>query len=388
MSGHGAVSHSQRSKSSEHKSDGNSSSESTISVISAVASPATVNLNAMGANIPYLAQPGRSRHGGLQSAHYNHHHHHHPHYTLHDDDVDDRDVPEWWMADDDELDEEPDALRGGNRLLKGSMGSNECYSPGGLSSKSNSFISLSMDDMALRTSVSNQGHHTPPLRVLEGALNDHHGAGSAEEDDLLMDQRSLHTVSENGEDDGGAMVMEYIEEVLDEMIDRGDIPTAVTMMVMLREHIGLILSEDEVADIVLSYLELLLSAGALMEAVNVFDATKHHELVRQYFLKTVGGERPRLIAKCVRHKEVLKSYQCQRCGQRPKCNGCGELLLDPDVLRRLRLKHSNLLIWCQICGHGGHFDCMRDWFVHREDHKCSTDGSSHRCQPVLMEMPS
>merc|ERR1719361_972474 len=181
----------------------------------------------------------------------------------------------------------------------------------------------------------------------------------------MMDQRSLHTVSENGEDGNhgmgsnvknpgdldhidsngnqtdidNEMIKSYLSDVLEENIDRGDIPTAVTIIVMLKEYIGRILSEEDIVDVVLSYLELLMSAGALIEAVNVFEATKHNDLVQHYFLKKADGEKHRLIAQCPRHKEVLKSYQCLKCGLKPKCNGCGEVLLDKDALRRLKLKH-------------------------------------------------
>jgi len=343
----------------EPKSDGGSSSESALSAhsaASAMASPATVNLqNVDIAKIPYLTVPPPPRRP-LDNG------------------------PEWWMHSESEGTDEADAGDGGRA---------DPHSPDGLSSRSNSFLSLSMDD-ALRSHSGGGGASSPqppPLSVLEGALSSDHRCGDLSENELLRDA---------DEAEEGEMVRSYVLDVLEENIERGDIQTATAIIVALWDEIGHILSDEEVADIVLSYLSLLVSGGLLTEAVALFERTKGNELVRRHFLTPSH----RLIARCVRHKAVMKQYQCLDCLQTPKCTDCGEHIFDQDALQRLRPSESRgdekrlrLLVWCQICGHGAHFDC-----AHRDcggggiggggaKSTCSADGCHCRCHPVLIEMP-
>lgn len=171
------------------------------------------------------------------------------------------------------------------------------------------------------------------------------------------------------------MVVSFIEEVLEENVERGDVQTAVAIVCMLDRYALQYLEEQHVADLVLSYLDLLQRDGLLVEAVALFERTRHYAAVERYFVSE-----QRLISKCPssRCRETMRNQHCTKCGRKAQCNGC---FADLDAPQR-GLKHADLLIWCQICGHGGHFDCMREWFSNKA--VCAMDGCKHRCQPVLI----
>ena len=282
-----------------------------------------------------------------------------------DDDGNDDDNDEWWMDDDEQ---NPEETPNNNNIIKGVP--SESYSPGQLSSNSNSYVSIhSMDDHSNNSSQQPRfmSTNTPPLKIMESAIN--------------IDQDNL--INGREQDDGeAALVASYIKEVIEENIDRGDIQTAVTIIIMLNDYILQYLSEEEVSDIILSYLDLLLHDRLLIEAVKIYELTKHYKLIEQHFLSE-----NRLISKCFRCKLTMRDHFCMRCRQPSRCAECNEELKPEYGFKKIsfggnKLVHSKLLIWCQICGHGGHFDHMTKWFKQRKT--CLVDNCSHQCQPVLI----
>ena len=80
----------------------------------------------------------------------------------------------------------------------------------------------------------------------------------------------------------------------------------------------------------------------------------------------------------------MRDHLCFRCRQPSRCAECNDELkpqFNSNSRRRgiHKLSHPKLLIWCQICGHGGHFDHMTKWF--NQPKKCLVT-SDHHCQPV------
>merc|ERR1712087_158585 len=99
--------------------------------------------------------------------------------------------------------------------------------------------------------------------------------------------------------------------------------------------------EEVIADVVLSYLDLLLRDGLLIEAVELFEKTRGYALVERHFLSE-----HQLICKCGRCRETMRDGYCTKCSKKAQCNGCFQ---DLDVAQR-GLRHPDLLIWCQVCG--------------------------------------
>jgi len=309
-------------------------------------------------------------------------------FLSHDEDDDDEleeDVDEWWMDDDGEEDGEAVQYQYAKKSVS------ETYSPGQLSPRSGSYLSPNSNSME-NDSQHNHQHlnnlvtphrHSQPLRMLQSALLDTQQSGGAEEE-----ENENGNESEKVDEGEAAMVASYIKDVLEENIDRGDIQTAVTIIIMLKEYITQYLTEEEIADIVLSYLDLLLHDKLLREAVRVYECTKHYRLISEYFLS-----RNRLIVKCIRCKLVMRDHLCFRCNKCSRCSECNEeLKMNPAqhaaswYSEKQKMNHPTLLIWCQICGHGGHYDHMIDWFESKKP--CKIDNCCHQCQPVLTAMDS
>jgi len=118
----------------------------------------------------------------------------------------------------------------------------------------------------------------------------------------------------------------------------------------------------------------------LIEAVKIYELTKHYPLIEKYFLSE-----NRLIIKCFRCKLTMRDHLCFRCRQPSRCAECNdELKPQFNNSGSNKLQHPKLLIWCQICGHGGHFDHMTKWF--QQGKKCLVANCSHQCQSVLIAM--
>jgi len=272
-----------------------------------------------------------------------------------EDDIDSMD--EWWMT-------EP---------------RQQGQSPSHSNANSNSALS-----MYSNSNVSNTQSH----RVLENAVLpivtssaaaaavvvNHGGGGGAD----------AHDADADGDGGAASMVANYVQEVLAENIERGDIQTAATIVVILKDYILQYLAEHEICDIILSYLDLLVHDRLLREAVKIYELNKRYPLVVQHFV----GAAQRLIVKCVKCKGLMRDNVCFRCNKFSFCSACYEAFdcknknAIPQLRWQKQLKHPTFLIWCQICGHGGHYDHLIDWFESKQP--CLIETCAHQCLPVLI----
>lgn len=110
-----------------------------------------------------------------------------------------------------------------------------------------------------------------------------------------------------------------------------------------------------------TYIDLLSSMGFYRKAAHV---TKHSAVP---LLEGMNQKKTTWMAKCAHCKaelEPMKEGVCGRCAKDRKCSIC---------LRSVK----GLSLWCQVCGHGGHFHDVKKWFSSR-DATCAT-GCGHVC---------
>lgn len=110
-----------------------------------------------------------------------------------------------------------------------------------------------------------------------------------------------------------------------------------------------------------TYIDLLTSMGFYNKA---------NYLVKHSSLEIFEGLQKKLQpmhTKCVNCKGEIESMQsgyCSKCKSTRKCGICQKTV-------------KGLNLWCQICGHGGHFPEMKAWFT-RQNASCPS-GCGHVC---------
>ena len=152
-----------------------------------------------------------------------------------------------------------------------------------------------------------------------------------------------------------------VVEVITELIDNGEFIHGYQLYLCLSSMIqGL-----DTATIRLwtwTYIELLNTMGFYNKATNMM---KHSDM-EQLFEGMQRKLNP-IQMKCASCKSELETYRsgvCGKCLKHPSCAICQK-------------KVTGLNLWCQICGHGGHYSDMKAWFSHK-DATCAS-GCGHSC---------
>ncbi|ETO25871.1 hypothetical protein RFI_11266 [Reticulomyxa filosa] len=64
--------------------------------------------------------------------------------------------------------------------------------------------------------------------------------------------------------------------------------------------------------------------------------------------------------------------------------------LPPNASREIFDNGFATLIWCQTCGHGGHVECMNEWYdeckLNHLNHVCMMTRCQHFCNPILLRV--
>lgn len=110
-----------------------------------------------------------------------------------------------------------------------------------------------------------------------------------------------------------------------------------------------------------TYIELLTSMGFYINATNF---VKNSQMK---FFETLRKKITPFGAKCPSCKKDLPeggNGECSGCSFKSKCSIC-------------RKKTRGMILWCQICGHGGHVKEMKKWFS--EKNATCPAGCGHAC---------
>jgi hypothetical protein len=171
---------------------------------------------------------------------------------------------------------------------------------------------------------------------------------------------------------GAAQVKEWSEEIdirqksktaleiIGELIDNGEFIHGYQMYVCLSS----LLEGVDPKTVKLwtgTYIDMLTSMGFYNKA---------NYLVKHSKLEIFEGLQKKLQpmhSKCVYCKAEIESLQegtCPKCSSKRKCGICQKVV-------------KGLNLWCQICGHGGHFPEMKSWFE-RPEASCPS-GCGHVC---------
>ena len=110
-----------------------------------------------------------------------------------------------------------------------------------------------------------------------------------------------------------------------------------------------------------NYIDMLITMGFYNQAAKSIKHSKqHHFAINTEMLE-------RFLPRCTDCKASLEKYKggkCSKCQNTVDCGIC-------------QMPIRGLQLWCQICGHGGHFREMKNWFSHKDAH-CPT-GCGHLC---------
>ena len=176
---------------------------------------------------------------------------------------------------------------------------------------------------------------------------------------LLDEIRGLQ-IKEIDDDLNSQQKSKAVLTIINELIDNGEFIHGYQMYVCLSPLI-VALDSKQVRLWTGTYIDLITTMGFYNKANN---------LVKHSNLEIFEGLQKKLQpmhAKCSNCKVDIEPMQqgvCGKCGKSRKCGICQKSI-------------KGLNLWCQICGHGGHFPEMKIWFE-KPNASCPT-GCGHVC---------
>ena len=154
-------------------------------------------------------------------------------------------------------------------------------------------------------------------------------------------------------------------DMLEDLVEEGDVQSACTMILVLGSRLDRALADCQEYDIVdetvpwfYAYLDLL-SRFKLwnIQADIVQRSTDAIKLLNS------TGEIRAMCGKQTCYRP-LKRGNCDKCGPVTVCSVC-------------RMTVRGVFLWCQGCGHGGHYDHLKEWFTTQRD--CPA-ACGHECE--------
>jgi hypothetical protein len=177
---------------------------------------------------------------------------------------------------------------------------------------------------------------------------------------VLLEEVRTSQVKEQDEDLGSLEKSKAVLAIINELIDNGEFIHGYQMYVCLSPLI-VALDSKQVRLWTGTYIDLITTMGFYNKANNL---VKHSKL--EIFEGLQKKLQP-MHAKCCFCKVDIEPMQqgvCAKCGNCRKCGICQKTV-------------KGLNLWCQICGHGGHFPEMKRWFE-RPNSSCPS-GCGHVC---------
>ncbi|KRX08074.1 WD40-repeat-containing domain [Pseudocohnilembus persalinus] len=172
-------------------------------------------------------------------------------------------------------------------------------------------------------------------------------------------QEDQQQSSVNGKTD--KVIIDSCMSLLQQLINEGELQSAIFIFNTFFEY--LYVGKEQEAQIskwYVSYIELL-KRFEMYKFVNI--------LVQKFKLQLLKMQNGLFISKCTKCGTIMenkdKKSQCKKCRNTLLCSICN-------------LPIKGLLIWCQVCGHAGHFKEMGDWFKKKKNQFCPA-GCGHQC---------
>ena len=183
----------------------------------------------------------------------------------------------------------------------------------------------------------------------------------------------------------GSLVSALVAYHVDTLLDS---QTSSYLLLYLLPYFTISLSPSLVTSILVSYHNQLNSLSLYVQAAELRKVTypTYHEIYEYGTYGIVSGGP--WCSSCQKPSKGGKEGHCARCRQRwgpcPICIDEGPLPFPCSIPIPESIKNSTmsrLWGWCQICGHGGHLDCLRTWWsdLQTSEGGCATLGCLHDC---------
>ncbi|KAN0023404.1 hypothetical protein ACTFIU_011574 [Dictyostelium citrinum] len=155
-----------------------------------------------------------------------------------------------------------------------------------------------------------------------------------------------------------------ITDMLEACIEKGDVQTCVFIVLILGRYIDLNIEKHRLTTWFGSYIELLQRYKMWSLALEVM------KYCDDQIINQASKRHTTLISACSSCGKSIpqNSIICEKCNKASsKCSIC-------------RLPVKGMWVWCQGCGHGGHLEHMKSWFIDKNQKSCPT-GCTHICTP-------
>ncbi|KAN0024868.1 hypothetical protein ACTFIV_009277 [Dictyostelium citrinum] len=155
-----------------------------------------------------------------------------------------------------------------------------------------------------------------------------------------------------------------ITDMLEACIEKGDVQTCVFIVLILGRYIDLNIEKHRLTNWFGSYIELLQRYKMWSLALEVM------KYCDDQIINQASKRHTTLISACSSCGKSIpqNSIICEKCNKASsKCSIC-------------RLPVKGMWVWCQGCGHGGHLEHMKSWFIDKNQKSCPT-GCTHICTP-------
>lgn len=173
-------------------------------------------------------------------------------------------------------------------------------------------------------------------------------------DQKVKDQKQSLTLSKKSE---------IISKILQDMIDNGEFIHAYKMYSTLSDYVNITEEKRKLWDY--TYIDILVTMGFYTRAT-----------------ETIKNSKVDTIKNMNKNDTVLK-IKCIKCGKQVPKNGKGycEKCQDFSVYCAVCSRPcKGLMLWCQICSHGGHVDEIIEWFTVGEDGEGKTCPTGCGCK--------
>ncbi|KAK5578609.1 hypothetical protein RB653_008281 [Dictyostelium firmibasis] len=155
-----------------------------------------------------------------------------------------------------------------------------------------------------------------------------------------------------------------ITDMLEACIEKGDVQTCVFIVLILGKYVDLNIEKHRLTTWFGSYIELLQRYKMWSLALEIM------KYCDDQIISQASKRHTTLISACSTCGKSIpqNSILCEKCNKASsKCSIC-------------RLPVKGMWVWCQGCGHGGHLEHMKSWFVDKNQKSCPT-GCAHICTP-------
>jgi len=155
------------------------------------------------------------------------------------------------------------------------------------------------------------------------------------------------------------LTFDSIIKTVQELVNVGELQSAYFIYLVLHEKIPF--PESSVKVWAQSYIELLRTYQFYQES---------NEIIKSCPLSIISDGNKKsttFLARCGKCRKITES------DSEYICSNCKDFI---SVCTICKLPVKGLMLWCQVCGHGGHYKEVYEWFLNNSE--CAS-GCSHKC---------